>query len=259
MAKLRAGVIIGVFLLVTLILMPWQWIANLFRFPWRKTFPQSYHKFLCRLFGFRLRIIGAPLENQGVLFLANHTSWIDILIFSAAAPISFIAKSEVARWPLFGTLARLQRSVFVERARRVQTGEARDEIRERLLEGDGLVLFPEGTSGDGNFLLPFKSALMGAVEATLADGRRVPVQPVCAAYIGCHGLPMGREVRPFYAWYGDMAMVPHLWEALQAGPLDVTIQFFPPMSVETMNRKQLALAAHGIVREGLALALAGRV
>ncbi|HEY5346738.1 MAG TPA: lysophospholipid acyltransferase family protein [Rhizomicrobium sp.] len=259
MAKLRAGAIIAVFLLVTLILIPWQWLANLFHFPWRKTFPQAYHKFLCRLFGFRLRIIGAPLKNQGVLLLANHTSWIDILIFSAAAPISFVAKAEVARWPLFGTLARLQRSVFVERMRRAQTGEARDEIRERLLQGDALVLFPEGTSGDGNFVLPFKSALMGAAEATLEGGRRVPVQPVAAAYVRCHGMPMGRETRAFYAWFGDMGMVPHLWEALQAGPLDVTIQFFAPLSVEQMNRKQLALAAHGIVREGVALALAGCV
>jgi 1-acyl-sn-glycerol-3-phosphate acyltransferase len=258
MARLRAVVIIGVFLLVTLVLMPWQWLAVKCSFPWRRSFPQSYHKFLCRLFGIRLKVIGTPLKNRGVLFVANHTSWLDILIFSAVAPISFVAKAEVARWPLFGTLARLQRTVFIDRNRRAQTGEARDQIRERLLQGDGLILFPEGTSNDGNYVLPFKSALMGAAEATLADGHHVPVQPVCAAYVGSHGLPMGRENRPFYAWYGDMGMVPHLWEALLAGPLDVTVEFFEPMSLDHMNRKELARAAQAIVRAGMARAIAGR-
>jgi 1-acyl-sn-glycerol-3-phosphate acyltransferase len=259
MAKLRAGVLIGVFLLITLFLIPWQWIGLRIHLPWRKTLPRVYHRCLCRLFGFRLTVVGTPLQGQGVLLLANHTSWIDILILSAVMPVSFIAKAEVARWPFFGTLARLQRTVFVERTRRSQTGAVRDEIRERLLAGDALVLFAEGTSNDGNFVLPFKSALMGAAKATLEGGRRVPVQPVSAAYLCCHGLPMGREMRPFFAWYGDMDMVPHLWGALQAGPLDVTIQFHPPLDVTHMDRKQLAVAAHGVVREGLALALAGRL
>jgi 1-acyl-sn-glycerol-3-phosphate acyltransferase len=258
MAKLRAASLIAGFFVITLFLIPWQWIALRLRLPWRKTIPRTYHKILCGLFGFRLHVIGAPLRDQGVLLLANHTSWIDILVLSAVMPLSFIAKAEVGRWPFFGTLARLQRTLFVERQRRSKTGMARDEIRERLLQGDALVLFAEGTSNDGNFVLPFKSALMGAAEATLEGGRRVPVQPVSLAYLRCHGMPMGREMRPFFAWYGDMAMVPHLWGALQAGPLDVTIRFHPPLEAANMDRKQLALAAHDVVRGGLALALAGR-
>ena len=113
-------------------------------------------------------------------------------------PLSFVAKSEVGSWPFFGTLARLQRTVFVERVRRSQTGEARDTIRERLLAGDTLVLFPEGTSSDGNDVLAFKSALLGAAEAVMADGRHVTVQPVSAAYLASNGMPLGREGRqPF--------------------------------------------------------------
>jgi 1-acyl-sn-glycerol-3-phosphate acyltransferase len=148
--------------------------------------------------------------------------------------------------------------VFVERTRRSSTGETRDEIRDRLLAGDTLLLFPEGTSHDGNTVLPFKSALLGAAEAELAGDRHVKVQPVSTAFTGLHGIPMGREQRPLFAWYGDMEMVPHLWEALCAGPLDVVVQFHEPLSLDTMNRKQLARRAEDVVREGQALALAGR-
>jgi 1-acyl-sn-glycerol-3-phosphate acyltransferase len=155
--------------------------------------------------------------------------------------------------------------VFVNRERRSQTGDARDQIRDRLLEGDALMLFPEGTSSDGNRVLPFKSALMGAAEVVIghdANGKPIypPVQPVSVAYVRVHGIPMGRENRPFYAWYGDMDLVPHLWEALTTGPVDVVIQFHAPLYVDQVGgRKALAQRAETIVREGQAALLAGRV
>jgi lyso-ornithine lipid O-acyltransferase len=86
----------------------------------------------------------------------------------------------------------------------------------------------------------------------------VKVQPVSAAFTGLHGLPMGRENRPLFAWYGDMEMVPHLWEALRAGPLDVVVQFHEPLSLDRMDRKALAAQARKTVQAGLAQALAGR-
>ena len=204
------------------------------------------------LFGIHIRVSGVPVTGEGVLIVANHTSWLDIVIFSALQPLSFVAKAEIADWPFFGTLARLQRTVFVERARRATTGDARDAIRERLLAGDCLVLFPEGTSHDGNTVLPFKSALLGAAEATLADGRHVKVQPVSTAFVGVHGMPMGRENRPSFAWYGDMELIPHLWEALLAGPLDVVVQFHEPFSLDMMDRKTLARRAEAMVKTGMA-------
>jgi 1-acyl-sn-glycerol-3-phosphate acyltransferase len=259
MPTLRAAVILSVFLIVTFALIPVQWLFLKLRLPARRTFPHRYHRFVAWLFGIHIRVAGTPPGHRGTLILANHTGWMDIVIFSAVAPISFVAKSEVNNWPFFGTLARLQRTVFVERARRSQTGEARDLIRERLQEGDTLVLFPEGTSSDGNGVLPFKSALLGAAEAVLADGRHVTVQPVSTAYLGANGLPLGRDERPLYAWYGDMELVPHLWGALKAGPLDVVVQFHEPLSLDTMNRKELARQAEILVRRGQAQALAGLV
>jgi 1-acyl-sn-glycerol-3-phosphate acyltransferase len=258
MARLRAAFIIIGFLGITLPGMPVQWLLLKLGLRAARTFPHRYHRVVAALFGIHIKVVGKPVSGEGVLMLANHTSWADIIIFSAVAPISFVAKAEVASWPFFGTLARLQRTVFVERTRRSTTGETRDAIRDRLLAGDALVLFPEGTSHDGNRVLPFKSALLGAAEAVLADGRHVKVQPVSTAFTGLHGLPMGRENRPLFAWYGDMEMVPHLWEAILAGPLDVVVQFHEPFSLDMMDRKTLAARAQEIVQSGQAEALAGR-
>ena len=256
MPTIRAAVILAIFLIVTLVLIPYQWLLVTLRLPARRTFPHHYHRVVAHLFGIRVRVVGTP-PKSATLILANHSSWLDIVTFSAVAPLSFIAKSEVNDWPFFGTLARLQRTVFVTRARRSETGQARDAIAERLKEGDVLVLFPEGTSSDGNSVLPFKSALLSAAGAVLPDGRTVPVQPVSSAYVAREGIPMGRENRPLYAWYGDMELVPHLWEALKAGPLDVVVQFHEPLP--PLDRKELAKTAWNTVRKGQAQALAGAI
>ena len=261
MSALRAFGILLTFILVTLPGIPWQASALRFNLPRRKTFPHRYHKFLCKLFGIRVTVIGAPVQDRGVLMIGNHTSYFDILVLSSVAQVSFVAKSEVQTWPFFSTLARLQQTVFVERSRRSQTGEARDQIRDRVLAGDALILFPEGTSSDGNCVLPFKSALMGAAEATLgtdAQGNpiHVPVQPVSVAYVGLYGIPMGRENRPLFAWYGDMELVPHLIEAVKMGPIDVVVEFHPPLTVDQVGgRKKLAGATEAIVRAGQTRAL----
>src|SRR6202011_3813730 len=112
-----------------------------------------------------------------------------------AAPVVFVAKREVAGWPLFGLLARLQRSVFVDRKRRHKTGEVNAQIAQRLAEGDPVVLFGEGTSSDGNRVLPFRSALIGAARDALVEAEhsgRVLIQPLSVAYTRLHGLPIGR-------------------------------------------------------------------
>ncbi len=257
MQALRAGSLLFLFLLLTLVLIPVQAFARVLRLPLRKSLPKRYHRLVARLFGIKISVLGEPVAGQGVLMVASHSSWLDIVIFSAVAPISFVAKSEVAGWAFFGLLAKLQETVFVSRQRRSATGEARDKIRARLAAGDALMLFPEGTSNDGNRVKPFKSALMGAAEAEMASGRHVLVQPVSTAYVRLYGVPMGRENRPFFAWYGDMELVSHLWAALKAGPLDVVVEFHAPLSLDSMDRKRLAQAAEAVVRAGQARALAG--
>src|SRR5262249_58499052 len=134
------------------------------------------------------------------LFAANHTGYLDIAVLGSVMPGSFVSKAEVASWPLFGWMAKLQRCVFVDRQVR-STAQQRDAIAERLAAGDALILFPEGTSADGNFILPFKSALFSVV---YKRDQPVTVQPVSLTYTRLDGLPIGRMMRPFFAWYGDM-------------------------------------------------------
>lgn len=264
MRALRAVFILTVFLSTSIFVIPWQSLALKFRGMGYKRIPYRYQRFLMNLFGLRVHMIGTPVQDRGVLMVANHTSYLDILAIGGSVVCSFVAKSEVAGWPFFGTFARLQRTVFVERQRRSKTGESRDVIRDRLIEGDALVLFPEGTSNDGNRVLPFKSALMGAAQAEVGrDANGEPlhalVQPVSVAYTAVHGIPMGRETRPLYAWYGDMELIPHLWESLLSGPVDVVIEFHEPMTVDSVGgRKNLARLAEDLVRQGQIKALTGR-
>ena len=263
MPTLRAFCLALAFFGLTALSAPIQWLSIRCGWKLQKDYPHAYHRFLCRMFGIRLHVVGKPITDRGVLMVANHTGYFDILIMSAAAPVSFVAKAEVAGWPLFGLMARLQRSVFVDRARRAAAAESAAIIRRRLQQGDALVLFPEGTSTDGNHVIPFKSALMGAVESEVgkdAEGRTeyVPVQPVSIAYVGFHGIPLGRENRPFYAWYGDMELMPHVWEAFKTGPLDVVVEFHQPLKVGPgCGRKQIAVLAENLARTGQIRALQG--
>ena len=257
MMRFRAFSIVAVFIMVTIVLLPVQWFAVKFSLPLRRSLPYRYHRFVCGLFGVRVSTIGKPVAG-GVLMAANHSGWLDIPILSAAWPVSFVAKSEVYGWPFFGTLARMQRSVFVRRER-AQTVANREMIRRRLLEGDALVIFPEGTSSDGNRVLRFKSALLSAAEVKLDHNRSVPVQPVSIAYTALHGIPMGRENRPLFAWYGDMELVPHLWEALKTGPIDVVVEFHPAIRLDELHdRKALAQRCETAVRAGVVRALQGK-
>ena len=251
MSRWRPAAILLVFALVTLPLMPLQ---QLFLWTWpamARRFPMHYHRLVLRILGVRLTLDGEPLRAGPALLAANHSGWLDIVILSAMAPVSFIAKRDVAGWPFFSSLARLQRSVFVERTRRQATGTALDEIGQRLAAGDSLVLFAEGTSSDGRRVLPFKSAFFGAAELP-----GVKVQPVSIVYGGHRNLPMTRRLGPFYAWYGGMELLPHLWQALAMGPIEVTAICHKPLEIGAeLNRKSLALAAEKRVRGGLVHAL----
>jgi lyso-ornithine lipid O-acyltransferase len=254
MIRLVAALRLAGFLGLTLPLMPVQYLFLKTSARLARSFPHHYHKAVARMLGFEVIIEGAAPQQGPILLVSNHVSWIDIVALSATAPLSFIAKREVAGWPLFGQLAKLQRTVFVDRDRRHKTGEHRNEISSRLEEKDTLVLFPEGTSFDGLRVLNFKSAFFGAVEAT-----DVPVVPVAIAYSHVTGLPMTRRQRPSFAWYGDMDLPRHLWAALKATPIRITIRFHEPLTLASAGgRKQLAQATEAIIRDSLAHMLSGR-
>jgi 1-acyl-sn-glycerol-3-phosphate acyltransferase len=241
----------------TLLAMPIQATGLVLRRSWTTRFPCFYHRRCCRILGLKVRRIGHPVGARPVLFASNHVSYIDIVVLGSLIPGSFVAKAEVADWPFFGWLAKLQRSVFVDRKVR-STAQQRDAIAERLSAKDSLILFPEGTSGDGNHVLPFKSSLFSVV-FDLKIEEPVTVQPVSVAYTRLDGLPMGRRLRPFFAWYGGMSLASHLWHAIGLGTIEIVVEFHPPTTVaEWESRKALTQFCHERVSNGVARLLAGR-
>ena len=134
--------------------------------------PILFHRVFLRLFSVRVTQSGTPpAPGEAALVLANHVSWLDIVVIGSLRPLSFVAKSEIAGWPVIGTLARLQRTVFIDRARRGATATVNSMIGERVAAGELVVLFAEGTTGDGLRLLPFRSSLVGAAREALTEMR----------------------------------------------------------------------------------------
>jgi 1-acyl-sn-glycerol-3-phosphate acyltransferase len=259
---LRAAFVLTVLGAVTAALIPVQWVSVAFKLPARRRIPMLYHRIVCAMIGLRVQVVGHRLDRHPLLVVANHASWMDIPVITTLAPAVFVAKHEIASWPLFGLLAKLQRSVFVDRARRHKTGEVNAEIAQRLAEGDPVVLFGEGTSSDGNRVLPFRSALIGAARDALAAAEHtghVYIQPLSLAYVGLHGLPMGRQFRPLAAWYGRVELVPHLFGILRRGGIDVVATWGEPLAYDgEMDRKAVARSLEATVRRLTAAALRGR-
>lgn len=253
---LRAVAILTAFGALTLPLMPIQY--GLLRLSSRmaRRLPHWYHRAVCRLLGIRLNIEGKIASDRPVLVVANHVSWIDIPVLSAVAPLSFIAKKEVGTWPVVSTLARLQRTVFVDRTRRTAVGKVASEMSQRLDQGDVLVLFAEGTSTDGNRVMPFKTALFSA--AFTEGNPDLCVQTLSLTYTRLHGIPLGRADRSLVGWYGDMEMADHAWALLKAGPLDARIVIGDPVPLSDFaDRKQLARYTETVIRREVVASLRG--
>lgn len=199
-----------------------------------------------------LEIIGLRLVRRGKLapktkvFVANHSSWLDIWALQAVLPGYFVAKSEVRSWPLVGFLARLSGAEFIQRNRR-QSAKHANRLRERLDLGHALCFFPEGTSTDGLRVLPFKSTLFAAL-FEFGQHAELQVQPVSVRYKADRGLPTH-----FYALWGGMSLFQHLIGVLshsRNGKLEITLH--KPVKVQSFtDRKALSNYCEQAVREGL--------
>lgn len=225
-------------------------------------FARRYWAAMCTLLGMQVRVLGRPASGSAgrrpVVYVSNHSSWIDILVLGGRIEACFVSKGEVARWPLFGTIARLGRTVFVSRARSATAREG-SEMTARLARGDDLILFPEGTSSDGSRVLPFHSTFFALAKPTAQGGSPIPldripiIQPVSLVYDRLAGMPVGRTGRPIFAWFGDMDLARHAWRLAQWRGMRASILFHEPLDpAEFTTRKALAGAAWTAVAEGAA-------
>ena len=257
---LRPLIVAVFFFTMTPMLIGVQWLLDKLGLPGWGAIAVGYYRTLCWALGLRVRLVGEPVRDRAVLFVSNHASWADILAIGSVARIAFVAKIQVAKWPLVGTAARLQRTVFVDRSRRLQTGDSIAEMVQRLASGVSMVLFAEGTSNDGNRVLPFRSALIGAVReaAARAEGG-VLIQPMSICYTQLNGIPMGRQHRPLVAWYGDLDFMPHIKAFMARGAYDAVISYGEPIAADaSSDRKVLAKQVEDAVRGLVNTTLLGR-
>ena len=256
------GLFIGAFFFTaTPVLISIQWLLGKAGLPGWGFISCNYYRVLARLLRLRVRVAGHPVRDRPVLFVSNHVSWLDIVAIGSIQPVAFVAKSEVRKWPLVGVTAAMQRTVFVDRQRRHQTGDAVSQMVERLAGGTPVVLFAEGTSSDGNRVLPFRSALLGAVEMAAKHGG-VPgltIQPMAIAYTATQGIPMGRQRRPLAAWYGDLDFMPHIRSLIARTALDAVVSFGEPAAADSgLTRKEMTQALEQATRRMMAQTLRGR-
>jgi len=223
-----------------------------------------WHRRVAKIVGLDVRTHGRPVSGRAALYVANHCSYLDIVALSTALPCCFVSKAEVNDWPVFGWLARQQRTVFIERRAR-RAGEQLEALKERLEAGDHMVVFPEATSTDGQRVIPFKSSLFeaaraGSHEQDRHEGDTVAIQPVTIAYSRLDGMPMGRAFRPLVTWFGDMEMGAHLMTMLGLGRVGVDLVFHEPVRLSDFHsRKQLADHCWRAVSGGLQDALSGKL
>ena len=241
----------------TLIALPVQALLMVLPGRGRVAFARCYWATMCWLIGLDVRVIGAAAPTapgaRPVMFVSNHSSWLDILVLGGRLEACFVSKDEVAGWPVLNLVAKLGRTVFVRR-QRGSTVRERDDMRGRMATGDNLILFPEGTTSDGSRVMPFRSAFLSVAEQAVTEAGLPPlVQPISVVYDRLGGLPIGRANRPVFAWYGDMDIASHFWRLAQNRGLRATVLLHTPLDPRHFaSRKDLSAAAWSAVADGAA-------
>lgn len=234
--------------------------------------PRLFHRLTCRCLGVRRHVRGMPPPpGSSGLIVANHVSWLDIAVLGAERPVCFVAKSEVAGWPVIGFLASLQRTVFIDRSRRAATADVAAQMGARLSDGEAVVLFAEGTTGDGTRILPMRSSLLGAAHEALGKGTDnkgtdkpdggadIAIYPLTISYTGFHGMAGGRFERSALAWYGDTELAPHLRTVLAMGAIDVELAWGEPIAMgRKTSRKEATRLAEATIRKARQETVSGR-
>lgn len=258
MNSFKASLKITAFILWSLLLVPPQMIVLAFhRGKHAYTIPFLWENGVRSIFQIRYSVEGIPLRGHQVFYMSNHLSYLDVPLLGSILPASFVAKSEVEKWPVFGFLSKLQQTEFIERKRTAIADEA-GKIAAKIANGRSLILFPEGTSTSGYEVEPFKSSLF-----TLALGAGnddVFVQPVTISLLKVNGkTPATKDERDLYAWPRDldMELPPHLLRFAKTSGADFRVTFHPPVRARDFtDRKVLAKTCHDSVSNGLKAALA---
>lgn len=215
---------------------------------WRCLWFRRWAKGALYVLGVRLQVVGAP-PRPPFLLVCNHLGYLDIAVIASVVDTTFVAKSDVARWPILGPLCRWMGTLFVDRGRRRDLPATLAALQAQLAAGHGVVLFPEGTSTPGSRVLPFHPPLLAA-----AARAGMPVAWAALTY----STPAGeRDAADAVCWWGDVSFVAHLWALLRLPRVEARLRLGDEPLAGT-DRKQLAERLHAAVAAELELAPAGR-
>ncbi len=246
------AVIYAVFLVLWLLvwLLPVSFAHFLRKKTWRNDMLRRVCGGILRIGNVHVSVIGEIPIERPVLLVSNHISYLDVPIIASVIDARFTPKSEIATWPFIGYCCRLFDSVFITRnAKSIEQGK--QALIQAFREGTAISLFPEATTGDGVHMLPFKPAFF---DVAVVEGDNIPViiQPLAIRYTKISGLPIDKGQWPSVAWYGDMALLPHLINFLGIGRVDVELHMLPAIIPQAgQDRKQLAKAAESAIEQVL--------
>lgn len=255
MAYLRAIAFVLAMTGAFLLFVPIQWLARRRGWRMRHGIQTGFCRTICAIIGIEVREQGRPPGAGPRFIVANHVSWTDIIALASRYPLVFLAKREVAFWPVLGFLARLQGTVFVDRGARRAIPLVNAALAERLRLGEDVVVFAEGTSSDGAGVLKFNASHFAMLTGLAEDGAAPILAPAAIVYADRKSQGEGRfDV----GWYGDMTFLPHLWSLMKRGGAKCHILWGEAVDPRAGDRKALAEATERRVRELLEAGVAGR-
>jgi 1-acyl-sn-glycerol-3-phosphate acyltransferase len=232
---------------------PLQFLARRRGWALAQRIPPFFCRTICALLGLRIHWDGAALGDKPRMIVSNHVSWSDILVLASRETPCFVAKSEVASWPLLGVFAKVQNTIFVQRGNRTDVPRVNAAMAERMMQGEDVLLFGEGTSSDGEGVLTFKPSHFAAARDLLRlypQVKTVTVQPAAIAYLRSKGERLDAAGRRELAWFGDAELAPHIWKMLKAAPVDCCVRFGAPLAFDAAaDRKTIAQQTENRVRE----------
>jgi len=237
-----------------IIAIPLQMLVVWLKLPVWNIIPRMFHRLGAIFLGLKVRLIGEPETGMSTLVVANHISWIDIIAIGSVANVTFVAKDELAQWPLIGFFSRLQKTIYVASSAKTAAKTATNEMARRLVDGGAVCLFAEGRSDTGAHVMPFRSGLVSSAQTAMigAGAKYVSIQPVTIAYTHLQGLPISRSERSLIAWIKAKSIGENIWDILISGTRDVTVAFGKPMPLaEGSNRKAITKLAETEVRRML--------
>ena len=240
MSILRLVSILIFLLLVIIISIPIQIFFNMIGFKLKKLYPQYFYRLIKLVIGININFDKTKINkaNLGVLYIANHVSWFDIICLGTLLKARFIAKKEVSEMGIFGFLAKLSNTFFIDNVNKSKIIEYNHFIQKKLRNGENFIIFPEGTTSDGNGILDFKSSML---ECAFDKNNQINIQPISICYTKINNVPMGIYLRRNIAWVGDTPMIVAMVNFLRSGRITVDIIFHDLMSINNFrNRKELA-------------------